>query len=169
MIQEQQVVRNRIRLTKYVMEKICNDFTPQGIYFAKQRNILYRGEPQMFSDKKSRIKVYVISILIPLAVGALSALLTRSGMKEYAALSRPPLAPPGIVFPIAWAVLYVLMGISAAMIYNSTKNTERKKALWLYAIQLVVNFFWSLIFFGAGWRLFGLFWILLLLILVFLM
>ena len=104
----------------------------------------------MSPNTKKRIKIYCISILIPLAVGGLSALLTRNGMEKYAALSRPPLSPPAILFPIVWAVLYILMGISAARIFENSNGPERKKALWLYAVQLIFNFFWSIFFFGAG-------------------
>lgn len=110
-------------------------------------------------------KSYVVSILIALGVGGLSALLSQSGMKDYAALIRPPLAPPGMVFPIVWSVLFILMGISAAMVYN-TRDKDRGGALGIYAAQLVVNFFWSLIFFRWGMRLFAFFWLILLITLV---
>lgn len=123
----------------------------------------------MSPNTKKRIKIYCISILIPLAVGGLSALLTRNGMEKYAALSRPPLSPPAILFPIVWAVLYILMGISAAKIYENSNGSERKKALWIYAVQLIFNFFWSIFFFGAGLRLLALIWLFLLLLIVILM
>ena len=123
----------------------------------------------MSPNTKKRIKIYCISILIPLAVGGLSALLTRNGMEKYAALSRPPLSPPAILFPIVWAVLYILMGLSAAKIYENSNGSERKKALWIYAVQLSFNFFWSIFFFGAGLRLLALIWLFLLLLIVILM
>ena len=123
----------------------------------------------MSPNTKKRIKIYCISILIPLAVGGLSALLTRNGMEKYAALSRPPLSPPAILFPIVWAVLYILMGISAARIFENSNGPERKKALWLYAVQLIFNCFWSIFFFGAGLRLLALIWLFLLLLIVILM
>ena len=123
----------------------------------------------MSPNTKKRIKIYCISILIPLAVGGLSALLTRNGMEKYAALSRPPLSPPAILFPIVWAVLYILMGISAARIFENSNGPERKKALWLYAVQLIFNFFCSIFFFVAGLRLLALIWLFLLLLIVILM
>lgn len=121
----------------------------------------------MSNQQKSHVKAYIYSILITLLVGGLSALLTRNGMKEYADLNLPPLAPPGIVFPIVWTILFVLMGISAAMVYNQSEGADRKKALGIYAAQLVVNFFWSIIFFCFGARLFAMIWLILLLALVF--
>lgn len=120
----------------------------------------------MSPDKKNHVKVYIFSILIPLGIGFLSAMLTKDGMKSNTALSHPPFNPPGILFTIVWAILYVLMGISAAMIYNSRKSPERKKACWLYGVQLTMNFFWSIWFFNTGWRLFAFIWLLLLLLFV---
>ena len=97
-----------------------------------------------------KIKPYAISILISLGVGGLSALITRGNMDLYGEIKTPPLSPPSILFPIVWTALYILMGISAAMIYLS-KNTDLKKrsaALATYASSLVVNFAWSIIFFN---------------------
>lgn len=96
--------------------------------------------------------------------GRLSALLSRNGMAAYQTLEKPPLSPPGVVFPIVWSILYILMGISSAMIWCS-ESQEKPQALKLYAAQLAVNFFWSIIFFAFGWRLFAFFWLLLLLVL----
>lgn len=110
-------------------------------------------------------KTYLVSILVALATGGLSALLSRGGMEQYASLNLPPLSPPGIVFPIVWTILFILMGISAALIYCS-EDLDRQAALRIYAAQLVVNFFWSIFFFGLQWRLFSFFWLLLLAALV---
>ena len=112
-----------------------------------------------------KIKPYAISILISLGVGGLSALITRGNMDLYGEVKSPPLAPPSILFPIVWTALYILMGISAAMIYLS-KNTDLKKrsaALATYASSLVVNFAWSIIFFNFKAYFFAFIWLLLLL------
>lgn len=113
-------------------------------------------------------KTYLISILIPLAVGGISALLGMNGMAEYRQLVKPPLAPPGFVFPIVWTILFIFMGISSALIFGSRKP-ERGGALAVYALQLLVNFFWTIFFFRYHWRLFSFFWIILLIVLVFFM
>lgn len=81
-------------------------------------------------------------------VGALSSLLSGNFSSFYGELVKPPLAPPGILFPIVWAILYALMGISAYMIHASDADPNAKrKALTLYAVQLFVNFMWSIVFF----------------------
>ena len=100
--------------------------------------------------EKSKVKVYAISIAIALGVGGLSALLTMKNMSLYDEIIQPPLAPPAILFPIVWTLLYVLMGISAAMIYTEerTPKSERTSALMPYGASLFVNFFWSILFFN---------------------
>ena len=97
-----------------------------------------------------KIKPYVIAVLIALAVGGLAAFLTRDSMDIYKEIVLPPLAPPSILFPIVWTVLYILMGISSAMIYLRKDSTPGavQNALSVYAINLVVNFMWSIIFFN---------------------
>ena len=102
-----------------------------------------------------KIKPYIlpmaISIIIPVAVGTLAALLTRDSMDIYSELKTPPLSPPAILFPIVWTALYVLMGISSGTVYinrdNNPKTAER--GLKEYATSLVFNFVWSIIFFNV--------------------
>ncbi len=118
-----------------------------------------------------RIKPYVISVAIALAVGGLSALLTRNNMDVYERINRPFLAPPMIVFPIVWSVLFILMGISSAIVYlNRYRDFDTAtSALKIYAFQLVVNFFWSIIFFNLQAYLFAFIWLIVLWILILLM
>ena len=116
-----------------------------------------------------KIKPYVISIAIALAVGALSALLTRNNMNVYDTLTRPALSPPMWVFPVVWTILFILMGISAAMVYCERDNTDVSGALKIYALQLIVNFFWSIIFFNLQAYLFAVVWLGVLLLLILLM
>lgn len=101
------------------------------------------------------------------AVGALSGWLSRDGMKLYTeTVTQPPLSPPPILFPIVWGILYALMGISAARIFQSPPSPARSRGLNLFVMQLVLNFFWSLIFFNAQAFLLAFFWLLLLWLLV---
>lgn len=118
-----------------------------------------------------KIKPYVILVAIALGVGALSALFTRGNMDIYDRIQTPPLAPPGILFPIVWSILYTLMGISSAIIYTKGRdeNIPVYEALRIYAIQLVVNFFWSIIFFNLEAFLFAFLWLLLLWVLIIIM
>ena len=106
-------------------------------------------------------KEFIISILIPLAVGIISGLISRSGMMEYANLNMPSFALPGFIFPIVWTILYILMGISSYLIYDSN-DYHRPCCLIIYGISLFINFLWSPIFFGLQLRLFAFIWIILL-------
>lgn len=110
---------------------------------------------------------FLIAILIPLAVGSISALISGN-MSAYSALNQPPLSPPGCVFPIVWTILYILMGISSYIIYSS-KRHEKSKALLLYGIQLFFNFCWSIIFFRFNLYLFAFIWLIVLICIIVLM
>ena len=111
------------------------------------------------------IKSLFINLAIPLVVGFSSSLLTRNSMEIYSNTNQPSFAPPSILFPIVWTILYILMGISSYMISQSNSYLK-SKAMYIYASQLIVNFIWPLIFFNARMFLFAFFWLLLLLILV---
>ena len=112
---------------------------------------------------KVNVKKLVICIVIPLAVGAASALLTRGAMSEFGMLRQPPLSPPAWLFPVVWTVLYTLMGISSYLISESgAAEREKESALATYFYQLLVNFLWPIFFFNFGWYLFSFVWILLL-------
>lgn len=109
----------------------------------------------------------IIAILIPLAVGSLSALFSGN-MSIYSQLNKPALAPPGFIFPIAWIILYILMGISSYIIYE-TKHPCKARALKVYAVQLFFNFMWSIIFFRWNRYLFAFIWLLALIVLIVIM
>ena len=119
---------------------------------------------------KKNWKTYAFWIIATLIVGGLSGFLSRSGMENFEQSAiQPPLSPPMILFPVVWSILYTLMGISAARIYLGGAELGKNTCLNLYVVQLVVNFFWSLIFFNAQAYGFALLWLLLLLGLVVLM
>lgn len=113
----------------------------------------------------AKIKVYVISAAIALGVGALSAAFTGGNMQMYENLRLPALAPPAWLFPVVWTILFILMGVGAAIVYKSNAK-NRSAALEVYALQLIVNFFWTLIFFNMQAYLFAFLWLLLLWILI---
>ena len=88
-------------------------------------------------------------ILFAEAVGGLAGLLNRSAMEIYnTSILKPPLSPPAVVFPIAWTILYALMGISAARIWLKPPSPGRSRSLRLFLIQLAFNFIWSFLFFS---------------------
>lgn len=111
-----------------------------------------------------KIKPYVIFIALALAVGGLSAWVTRGNMDIYGEINKPPLSPPGFLFPVVWGILYVLMGIGAAIVYSRREKTpvSANTSLRLFGFQLAVNFFWSIIFFNMRAYLFAFIWLLLL-------
>ena len=103
----------------------------------------------MKTQTKRNILIYSVSIAVPVAVGVISALLTMGNMDIYKELATPPLSPPSVLFPVVWTVLYILMGISCAMVWKYRKTDKNAdKALYYYAASLVFNFVWSILFFN---------------------
>mgnify|MGYP001782665592 FL=1 len=114
---------------------------------------------------KSQFRDLLPFLLFPLAVGAVSALLTAGSMEAFADLCLPPLSPPGWVFPVIWTFLYLLMGFAAFLVVNSGKCGNN--ALFFYLLQLFFNFMWSIWFFNCEWYLFSFFWLVALWLLIF--
>ncbi|MBQ4105419.1 MAG: tryptophan-rich sensory protein [Clostridia bacterium] len=98
--------------------------------------------------KKDSWKVYLLFVLLSEAVGVLSSLVSRQGMMNSEMIERSVLTPPAVVFPIVWTLLYALMGIAAARVYLSDNSEFRTAGLWLFFLQLAVNFIWSPIYFN---------------------
>lgn len=113
-----------------------------------------------------KVWVYIKSILVPVIVGGVVGLITSQFM-DYEMLQKPPVSPPGFIFPIIWTILYVLMGISYGMLKNN--NQVDDEISLIYYFQLGVNALWSIFFFVFKWRLFSFLWIILLAILVIIM
>lgn len=102
-------------------------------------------------------------LFFPLLIGGLVAFLIRNSI-DYTSLIQPPLAPPKIVFPIAWTIIYLLMGISYFLMQKNELVDNSDKVI--YYLQLFVNAFWSLIFFLWKMRFLAILWIIVLDILV---
>ena len=91
---------------------------------------------------------YLAGIILTEIVGIISAIMTRGSVHIYSTeIVKPFLSPLPIVFPVAWTVLYALMGWGAAAVYLAPKSEARTKGLYLFMIQLGFNFSWSFIFF----------------------
>ena len=100
--------------------------------------------------KKQPWKHYAFWILLSEAAGVLSAFLSQGAMRLFSeTVTQPPFTPSAVIFPIVWAILYALMGIGAARISLTKNSSERNNGINLFIAQLIVNFFWSLIFFNA--------------------
>jgi translocator protein len=98
----------------------------------------------------------VIAILIPLLVGFSSSYFTITGVNSwYQTIQKPEWNPPNWIFGPVWTTLYILMGIALYLVWKADAGDAVKKyAITLFAIQLVLNFFWSFIFFNQhqpGW------------------
>ena len=102
-------------------------------------------------QKSQRLRPFTlfISILVPLSIGGLASVLSNEMMKQYHFFNKPPLSPPGWLFPIAWTILYITMGIASYYIVVSTApKSEKLTAITLYIAQLALNFYWPILFFN---------------------
>ena len=116
---------------------------------------------------KIKIRPLLVALAIPLGVGVLAALLSRGNMDLFDTVRKPPLSPPAWLFPVAWTVLYLLMGLASYRAYTARAATAQKnRALLFYAAQLVFNFFWPLLFFNLGAFTFAFIWLAALLALI---
>lgn len=103
----------------------------------------------------TKIKTYLFWILLAEAAGGLAGWLTREDVRIYTdSIAQPPLSPPPLVFPVVWTILYALMGIGAARVALTADTLERRHELWIFGLQLAMNFFWSILFFR--FQMFGL-------------
>lgn len=97
----------------------------------------------------------VIAILVPLLVGFVSGFATASSVDGwYATIVKPSFNPPNWIFAPVWTTLYILMGIASYLVWKQPATTQRNNALRLYGVQLFLNFWWSMLFFGLqspGW------------------
>lgn len=104
----------------------------------------------------NNIAKLIISVAIPVAVGTTSGFFTVSGVGSwYQTINKPSWNPPGWIFGPVWTTLYIMMGIALYQVWKTdAAATLKKTAILLFALQLVLNFFWSLIFFNqhqVGW------------------
>ena len=110
---------------------------------------------------------YFFSVLLTELSGLTVGLMTREGTRLYAhVIKKPPLAPPGLVFPIAWTILYALMGVALARVILSEKSAWRLFGIVLYVVQLIFNLSWCFIFFSGQYYGLSIFWLVALFFLV---
>ena len=97
---------------------------------------------------REKWKRIILCLAVPLGVGGLAALLSGDFGRVYDTVVRPPLSPPGWLFPVVWTALYALMGWASFLVLDSPG--EKGRALILYGVQLLINFLWPIVFFGLG-------------------
>lgn len=91
----------------------------------------------------------IVALALPLAVGLVASIFTRDSIENgwYDSLNQPSFNPPNTVFGPVWTVLYILMGISLYLVWKGLPGTKREMAIGIFALQLLLNFLWSLFFF----------------------
>ncbi len=99
--------------------------------------------------KLNNIFKLIIAVGVSELAGVVGSIFTVSSIPIwYAGLIKPALNPPSWVFGPVWIILYFLMGVSLWLVWKSD-SSEKKRAIWLFAAQLVLNAIWSPVFFGA--------------------
>lgn len=106
----------------------------------------------------STVITLIFCIAAPIIVGTLASFFTQNAMLSFNSMNKPPFAPPAMLFPIAWTILYILMGIASFLIYKSSSES-RYMGIMLYVVQLAFNFIWSLIFFRMDAYIFAAIWL----------
>lgn len=112
-------------------------------------------------------KNVLVWVIISEVVGVVAGLLTQNAVEIYGQMAvKPPLSPPNWLFPVVWSILYALMGIGAGLVFSQVSDQDRNRGINLMVGQLVINFFWPLLFFNAQAYGIALLWLILLLVLV---
>lgn len=107
--------------------------------------------PRMFKMEIKKILKLLFAILICQTAGIIGSIFTTSSVGSwYLTLNKPSFNPPNWVFSPVWITIFILMGISLYLFWEKSKKTKkiRKKGLTIFTIQLILNIFWSALFFG---------------------
>lgn len=112
-----------------------------------------------------RTRSYIFFPAISLLAGGAAAFACRDSFSVYQTLQKPFFAPPTWIFPVVWTILYVLMGIGAARV-SQTFSQEKENGILLFAAQLIINFFWPILFFVLQSYAFACIWLCLLLVMI---
>ena len=98
----------------------------------------------------SFLRYAVVTVPAVLLLGMLSGYLSQSGYSNpwFDALRKPAFMPPGWLFGVAWTILYILLGLSLAMLLHAKGALKRDRVLVLFGLSLLLNFAWSPVFFG---------------------
>ncbi len=113
---------------------------------------------------KNNLLKNLFYLFFPLIIGSLVGFIIAPYI-DYSKLAKPPFAPPKILFPIAWSIIYLLLGISYYVLNKKQDVTSSERKI--YYTQLIVNYLWSFIFFVFKLRFLALLWIILLDVLVY--
>ena len=108
--------------------------------------------------------IAALVILLPLIGGSIITIFTINAQESFGNFNQPPLAPPAWLFPVAWTILYILMGVASYLIFRVKAKKPAEKRLKtaeivLFYVQLVFNFAWTLIFFNLDAKYFAFGWL----------
>jgi tryptophan-rich sensory protein len=108
--------------------------------------IASRGQLRM-----AYVRYALFTVPAILLLGILSGKVANSGYENpwFDALAKPAFMPPGWAFPVAWTTLYILLGLSLAMILNARGARGRGVAVGIFLVQMALNLSWSPLFFAA--------------------
>jgi tryptophan-rich sensory protein len=103
------------------------------------------------AERKSWWQAAILCVVAIELLGGASGWLSNSGYGNpwFDGLTKPSFMPPGWAFGVVWPILYAMLGIALAMILAEPRSDRRRTALWLFFIQLALNFAWSPLFFAA--------------------
>ena len=108
-----------------------------------------------------KLKTFIISLILTFLFAIAGGIVTYVGMPGFEAAQQPPLSPPAFLFPIVWTLLFAIMAFGAAVVYDS-ENKNAPKAMFVYTVQLTMNFWWCVLFFGFKLYLAAFIWLILL-------
>ena len=100
--------------------------------------------------RMSFLRIALLTVPATVLLGTVSSMLSNSGYSNawFRSLDLPSFMPPGWAFPVAWTILYILLGLSLAMLIHARGAAGRGRLIGLFLAQLAVNYAWSPVFFG---------------------
>lgn len=133
----------------------------------REKTVAGDGTMEQRVRTRTNWKWLLICLGIPVIVGGLSAWVSMDGMKHFEQVAKPPLTPPGWVFPAAWTILYLLMGYASYVVWRSdAPKRQIDHSLRWYGAQLAANFLWSPLFFRWELYLAALAWLAVIIVLI---
>jgi benzodiazapine receptor len=114
-----------------------------------------------------KILKLIISITIPLLIGFFGSIFTSQSINTwYVTLQKPEFNPPNWIFAPVWTILFIFIGISFFWVWQQNFGGQKTKAITIYSIQLILNWLWSILFFGLQKPLYSFIEIIILLIII---
>jgi len=112
---------------------------------------------KMFKKSFSYRLSLVLAVIVPLLVGFLGSIFTDFSIQTwYVVINKPFFNPPNWIFALVWTILFVLMWVASFWVLGKARKENCDRVLWVYTLQLFLNFLWSVFFFGLQSPLFGL-------------